>query len=562
MKAARVVADLIERAGVRHVFGVPGESYLGLLDELAGRTAVRIVTARHESGAGFMAEGYAKATGRVGVCMASRGPGALNCAIALHQAMQDATPVVALIGQVGTDRRQRGAFQEIDVARVFGPMVKWAVEVDRADRAGELVARALSVAEAGRPGPAVVALPEDVADGELPEEAALPVSPVPAPPAPHPELVKQVIDWVAAAERPVVVAGRGVLRMGAAALLVELAESFALPVFSAWRRMDVFPNDHPHYAGTIGVANDPSVVQPLLDADLVMAVGTQWNEVTSLRYRTPRGRLVHVDADPQVLVEVPGRLPVRESLPVLADAGLFLQALLEESPRRAGQASGERLEQRQQFVRACRARYEACSTPRPCSERGFVHPEGVMAVLNEVLPAQAAIVSDAGNFATWYHRYYRFRIPCTHFAPVSGSMGYGLPAAIGVALGDRATGRWGAGGRPVVVMAGDGGFLMTASELATAVRLQLPVVILVFANGLYGTIYAHQLRRTDDPARLSLNRLANPDFAALARSFGACGETVNSNEQFEAAFRRALAAGRPALLELRVNPERLHALSA
>lgn len=553
VKVARLIADLLQQAGVRHFFCVPGESYLALLDELAGRPGVQVVTARHESGAGFMADGYAKATGGIGVAMASRGPGALNLAIALHQAAQDATPLVAFIGQVGTGRRGRGAFQEIDVPQVFAPMVKWAVEVGRPERAGELVARALAVARAGRPGPVVVSLPEDVLEAEVDQPPA--AVPEVAPPAPRPEQVEQALAWLAEARRPVAVAGRGVLQSGASGLLAAFAEAFGLPVYSAWRRMDVLPNDHPCYAGTITIANDPELVAPLLEADLVLGIGTQWNEVTSLGYRAPTGRLVHVDVDPVALAEVPGRLPVRESLAIEADAGLFLQAMLQQG------RPGEEAQQRRPFVEACRARYEAYSTPQARVEPGYVHPEGVVVSLARRLPAEAAIVSDAGNFATWYQRYYRFRRPGTHFAPVSGSMGYGLPAAIGVALADRAGDRWGPAGRPVVVMAGDGGFLMTASELATAVRLRLPVVVLVFNNGLYGTIYAHQRRRTGDPERLAVNRLVNPDFAALARSFGAYGEQVADGAAFEPALGRALQAGGPAVLELLVNPQRLHALS-
>ena len=568
MKAARLVADVIEQAGVRRVFCVPGESYLALLNELGARPSVRVVTNRHESGAAFMAEGYAKASGGVGVCMGSRAPGALNLSIGLHAAMQDATPVVAFIGQVATAVRGRDAFQEVELARLYSHVVKWSAEVGRADRAAEYVARAFSVAVSGRPGPVAVVLPEDVISADVePAAAAKPV--FPEPPEPAPEAVRRALDWILAAERPVVMAGRGVVRAGAVDALVELAETLALPVYTAWRRQDAFPNHHGCYAGGVGLANHPEVVRALREADLVLGIGTQWNEVTSLGFQVPRGRLVHVDVDPELLATAASRLPAREVLPIVADAGRFLKALKEALPaqRQAvpggdsrGGPAGIQPDSRRGWVARCHARYWELSEARPRTDDGFVHPEGVMASLSRLLPPEAAIVSDAGNFASWYLRFFRFRLPGTHFAPVSGSMGYGLPAAIGVALADRDSGRWGPGGRPVVLMAGDGGFLMTACELATAVRERVRVVALVFVNGLYGTIVAHQRRQTDDPRLLALNTLHNPDFAALARSFGAYGEVVTDNGAFEEAFRRALQAQGPAVLELRIHPDRLHAL--
>ena len=550
MRVAAIVAELLERAGVRDVFGVPGESYLPLLDEVAARRGLRFVTTRHESGAGFMADGYAKASGGIGVAMASRGPGLLNLAIALHQAYQDASPVVAFAGQVGTAKRGRQAFQELEMASSLGPVVKWAVEATRPERAAEVVAQAFAVARLGRPGPVLVALPEDVLEadgGETP-----PPVPAPAPPAPHPERLEQALEWIEEAERPVVVAGRGVLMAGATQALVRFAEAFELPVYSAWRRMDVFPNDHPCYAGTLAFANDPEVVRALVEADVVVGIGTQWNEVTSLGYRVPKGRLVMVDVDPVSMAQAAARLPARECLAVVADAGLFLSAALARGRRREVSA-------RRTLVEACHARYDRFSSP-PESADGPLTPTAVVAALRRILPPEAAIVSDAGNFATWYQRYYRFRLAGTHFAPVSGAMGYGLPAAIGVALADRTTGRWGPDGRPVVALAGDGGFLMTASELATAVRLALPVRVVVFDNALYGTVYAHHRRRTDDPTRLSVHGLLNPDFAAVARAFGAYAETVERVDAVEPALRRALAADGPAVLHVRIDPTRLHAL--
>lgn len=552
MKVAAIVAALLERAGVQDVFGVPGESYLPLLDELAARGAPRFVTTRHESGAGFMADAYARATGRLGVALASRGPGALNLAIALHQAQQDGSPVVALIGQVPTAVRGREAFQELDVPAALGPVVKWAAEASRPERAGELVARALAVARSGRPGPVVVALPEDVLEAEG-GDVPTPPEPVPAP-APDGQQLDRAVAWLQAAQRPVVVAGRGVLESGATGRLVALADALGLPVYSAWRRMDVFPNDHPCYAGTLAIANDPEVVRALLEADLVLGIGTGWDEITSLRYRAPRERLIWVDVDPVRMAGAVAGLPAREWLAVVANPGRFAEALMERMPG-PGRPGWRAL------AEACHERYLRFST-LPETPDTLPLPEAVAAALTRVLPPEAAVVSDAGNFASWYHRYYRFRLPGTHFAPVSGAMGYGLPAAIGVALGDRASGRWGPGGHPVVCLAGDGGFLMTASELATVVRLGLKVVALVFDNGLYGTVWAHQRRRTGDPRRLSVNALANPDFAALARAFGVRGETVTRAADVEPALRRALEGPGPCVLHLKVEPSRLHALEA
>ena len=545
----------IRQAGTTHTFCVPGESFLPVIDAYTDAPDLALVACRHEGGAAFAAEAYAKATGRPGVCMATRGPGSFNLAIGLHTAMQDSTPVVALLGQVQTEQRGREAFQEVELADVFRSVVKWSVEVSRTDRLTEVVSKAFRVAAAGRPGPVVVSLPEDVLFAACESEGPVPRCEA-AGPEPPGTAVEQALGWLVAARSPALLVGGGVLAGRATPAAVSLAEELGLPVWSGWRRNDAFPNDHPHYVGGISLATRPELMRPLTEADVVLALGTRLGEITTQGYTLPSDRVIHVDLDPQVLAGAPPALPAREWLSIASDAGALARALVAAAAasgyrRRAEQAA------RLQWVGRLRAEYVRLSTPQSRSGYNPVHPEGIIADLLELLPPESALVTDAGNFSGWYARYYRFRRPGTHFGPTSGAMGYAVPGALGVALAGPS--------RPVVALAGDGGFLMTAAELETAVRHRVGFVALVFNNGLYGTIRAHQEQRF--PGRYLATGLGNPDFVALARSFGAWGAVVETNASFAPALTEALDVSRgstggpprPAVIELRMDPALLRA---
>lgn len=543
-----VVADCLRRHGVSHVFGVPGESMVPVLDGLQEGGGVTTIVTRHEEGAAIMAEAYAKASGQVGVCFGARGVGAAHLSIGLHTAQQDSTPLLALIGLVPTEDEHREAFQEMDVPAFVRPVTKWAARVDRADRLPELVARAFHVARSGRPGPVVLALPEDVLYARTEAETARPTDPIRGP-APDPVAVGRAVELLANAQRPAILAGGGVVRAGAQALLVQLAEALQAPVQTAWRRCDAFPNDHPLYLGPLGFGVGPDRVPALRDADVLLAAGTRLGELTTCGFRLPRPetRLIHLDICPEVIGAI---FPAEVAL--AADAGLGLEALLAGVVARGplDAALPSRRERSAANLRL-RAEYRRWTTPRePESFDGDrVDPEGVVAALRRELPPEAALVADAGNFSGWFQRYWQFLRPHTFFGPISGAMGYALPACVGVgrALADR----------PVVGICGDGGFLMTVGELETAVRTGARFTLLVFNNFMYGTIRQHQ--NLHFPGRTAGTELGNPDIAALARSFGCHAERVERDAEVVPALRGALAHQGVAVVELLQRRERLSA---
>jgi len=527
----------LRAAGVDHAFCVPGESFLGLLDALYDEPSIRVVATRHEGGASFMAEAYAKLTHRPAVCMGTRMVGAGNMAIGIHTARQDSVPVLAIVGQVATDARYREAFQEAEVSDVFTPVAKWAVEPPSAERLGELTLRAARVAMSGRPGPVVLALREDLLAADAPDVEPAPLT-VPRP-APDPARLPEVLALLRAARRPLMVLGNGVLAAEASALYVQLAEREELPVVAAWRRPDVFPNDHPLYLGHSGVGVVSSLRQRMLDADVVLAVGTRLNEYTSIGYQLPAPgqRLVHVDLGAEVLGG-----HGRAELPFVADAGLFAQALL-DLPGPTDDLARRRLDNERD-----RRAWEAQTTPgRGRARAGFVDQQAAIAHVRSVLPRDAIVTTDAGNFGQWPARYLRWQCPGTFLGPTSGAMGYAVPAALAARLA-----------RPrqkVVAFVGDGGFLMTGPEVETAVRVGAPFVTLVYDNGQYGTIRMHQER--EHPGRPIATGLGAVDFAAVGRGLGALGYTVRDDADFPRAFDDALRADQAAVLHLHVDPDQL-----
>jgi acetolactate synthase-1/2/3 large subunit len=528
----RILVDQLVLNGVDTAFCVPGESFLPVLDALHD-APVRLVVCRQEGGAAHMAAAHGRLTGRPGVCLVTRGPGATNASVGVHNAAQDSAPMLLLVGQVPRDLRGREAFQELDLPAVFGPMAKWAAEVEDAARLPELVARALTVAASGRPGPVVLGLPEDVLADKAEVADARPAAPLRAHPSPTD--LAALRKLLAAASRPLLLAGGPGWTEAAAADLRAFAEASRLPVAVSFRSQDVLDNRSPSYVGPLGNNADPALLARVEAADLVVAVGPRLDELTTDGYRLltpprPRQRLVHVHQGAEQLGSLyQADLAIAADLPAFTAAARAL-APLAEPPWAA-------------WTQAARQEHLAWSRPPPSDAR--LDPAEVVAWLARRLPDDAVITAGAGNYTGWAQRYYRFRRLGTQLAPKGGTMGYGLPAAIAAKLAHPE--------RVVVAFAGDGCFLMTGQELATAVQHDLPIVVLVLNNGMYGTIRMHQERAY--PGRVVGTDLVNPDFAALARAFGAHGELVEDTAAFAPAFERALAAGRPALLELRTDPD-------
>jgi acetolactate synthase-1/2/3 large subunit len=529
----QILVDQLEVNGADLAFCLPGESYLPVLDALYD-SPIRLVTCRHEQGAANAAEAYGKLTGRPGLCLVTRGPGAMQAAVGVHTAKQDSSPMILLVGQVPRAFRGREAWQELDYAGVFGGVAKAAWELDSAERIPEHIAEAYSIAISGRPGPVVLSLPEDVlaegvdvADGQPASAPRL---------EPRAEDVSRLRGLLGAAERPLVVVGEGGWTAETSRGVQAFCEANALPVACVFRCQDYVDNHSPSYVGILGVAMDEALAGRLRDADLVLALGGRLGEVPTRRYTLleppdPRQTLVHVFPDAGELGRVyEPHLPIVATLPEIA---AVLAALAPVEPRW------------REWTASARTDYEANLRHEPME--GDVDLGEVMAFLRERLPADAVQTCGAGNFTVWAHRFAEFTQFGTQACPRSGSMGYGLPAAVAAQLLHP--------DRVVVCFTGDGDFVMSSPELATAVQYGLPIVVLLVNNGMYATIRMHQERQY--PRRVIGTDLVNPDFPALARSYGAHGERVERTADFADAFERALASGKPSVLELPVDPERI-----
>ncbi|ACL56265.1 thiamine pyrophosphate protein domain protein TPP-binding [Methylobacterium nodulans ORS 2060] len=530
----QILVDQLMAHGARDVFCVPGESYLAVLDALHD-AEIRLTICRQEGGAAMMAEAAGKLTGRPGICFVTRGPGAMNAAPGLHVARQDSTPLILFVGQVERGAREREAFQELDYRAVFGSVAKWVTEVEDPARLPELVSRAFHVATAGRPGPVVVALPEDVLTATASVADAEPFAPVET----HPALVQMVAlqKLLAEAERPFAILGGSRWSEGAVRRFARFADLFALPVACSFRRQGLFPADHPSYAGDLGLGVNPKLLARIQESDLLLLVGGRLSEIPSQGYTLlaipePRQRLVHIHPDPEEL----GRV-YRPHLAINAAPTAFAAAIETVQPPASLPWAAA--------TREAHAAYRAWSDPARIVTPGDLQMGGVMAHLREVLPADAILCNGAGNFATWVHRFWPFRAFDGQLAPTSGSMGYGIPAAVAAKrlLPERI----------VVAVSGDGDFLMNGQDFATAVQYSLPILVILVDNGMYGTIRMHQER--EYPGRVSGTSLRNPDFAAYATAFGGYGERVTRTEDFPAAFARARASGLPAILHCPIDPE-------
>ncbi len=531
--AAEALVDQLIVNGVEHVFCVPGESYLAVLDAFHDRP-ISVTVCRQEGGAAMMAEAVGKATGRPGVCFVTRGPGATNASPGVHIAQQDSSPMLLFVGQVGRDARERDAFQEVDFRAMFGRMAKWVVEIDDPARVPELVSRAFYAAMSGRPGPVVIALPEDMLTERIDAPSAPAFEPVETSPGAA-EMAK-LHALLRAAQRPIMLLGGSRWSAAAHAAIARFAEGFALPVATTFRRAHLFDALHPCYAGDLGIAPNPKLLARIKAADLVLMAGGRLGELPSQGYTlidipAPQMSFVHVHPAAEEL----GRV-YRPHLAIHASPAAFAAAAAELEPPRVipWRADAE----------AAHADYLAWSG-EPTEVPGAVNLGAIMVWLRENLPPDAIVCNGAGNYAAWIHRFYRFRRFATQIAPISGSMGYGAPAAIAMKRLYPA--------RTVVAFAGDGDFLMNGQEFATAVQFDLPVIIIVCDNSIYGTIRMHQER--EYPGRISATMLRNPDFAAYARAFGGHGVAVGRTEDFADAFRDAQASGKPAIIHLLIDPE-------
>jgi acetolactate synthase-1/2/3 large subunit len=530
----RILVDQLRVHGVTTAFCVPGESYLAALDALYdAKETLKLVVCRQEGGAAFMAEAYGKLTGQPGVCFVTRGPGATNASIGVHTAFQDSTPMILFVGQVGGDVAEREAFQEIDFRRMFGQMTKWVAQIDRADRIPEYVSRAFHVAVSGRPGPVVLALPEDMLVDEALVADAKPYARVKA----HPggEDLERLHEMLAVASRPLVLLGGGDWSATACTDICAFVEANNLPTACTFRRQDLIDNRHPNFCGDVGIGINPRLAARLKSADLILAIGPRLGEMTTGGYTlfeipNPAQRMVHVH-------------PGAEELGRVYRVDLMIHSGMAEFARAVSSMSAVDSTAWREWTHQARADYLANLEPDPGSFR--LDLAEVTLELGKRLPQDTIVTNGAGNYSGWVHRFWQYGGFRTQLAPTCGAMGYGVPAAIAAKLADPK--------RHVVCFAGDGCFLMNGQELATAVQYGAAVLFIVINNNMYGTIRMHQER--DYPTREHGTALVNPDFAVLARAYGLHGEAVDETGAFSPALERALASGGPALIEVRTDPE-------
>ncbi|TXI93486.1 MAG: thiamine pyrophosphate-binding protein [Burkholderiaceae bacterium] len=537
----QLIVDALEVHGVDTIFGVPGESYLPVLDALHD-SSIKFIINRQEGGSAFMAEAHGKLTGKPGICFVTRGPGATNASIGVHTAHQDSTAMILFIGQVGNDFVEREAFQEIDYRRMYGPMAKWVAQIDRADRIPEYIAHAFQVATSGRPGPVVLALPEDCLSTVATVADTLHYREVQA--SPSSAQIKQVHELLRQAKRPFLLLGGGGWSPEACQQVADFAQRNDLPVGCAFRFQDLMPNLHPNYVGDVGIGINPKLAQRIKDADVVLAIGPRLGEMTTSGYTifeapVPKQHLIHVHSDALEL----GRVYQAQTM---INSGMkeFAQVLSEM----ANFSDHDQDAWRTQLA-AAKSELQAWQQEPAifAQEQAPLNLWQVVQDIKRLCPADTIITNGAGNYATWAHRYFPYGGWRTQLAPTSGAMGYSVPSAVAAKITEP--------NRTVIAFAGDGEYMMNGQELATAVQYRAGVIIIVFNNGMYGTIRMHQER--EFPARVSGTELHNPDFAALARAYGGHGEAVENSTEFAPALERALAFSRehqlPALIELRYD---------
>ena len=532
IKAGSAVVEVMAGFGVRRLYTVPGESFLEVLDTAEQHPDTSLISVRHESGAAFMAEADAKLTGIPAVAMATRGVGASNLAIGVHTAHQDSTPMLVLLGQVESPFLGREAFQEVDLAAFYSPITKWAATVHRADRLPEFVAKGLRIATSGRPGPVMLAVPSDLFAEDIPTHLLETLAPtVPVESTLGSKEARSIAQQVTEARAPVLITGSGT--SGARAEVIAFAETFGVGVYTAFRRQDTFPNEHPQYLGHLTLSTPPDILRPLQNADLVLVMGCRLSEVTTQGYELPKRdcTIIQIDRDP---AEVGAVADISQG--IVADARVALSTITEHAPHH--QATRDWTDAHQIYLKV--------STIPEVSGAQGIDPARVVSALQNVLPPDTILTNDAGNFSAFLHLYWRYQNAHSQLAPTNGAMGYGVPAAIAAKLANPQ--------RCVVAVAGDGGFLMTGQEIETAVRCQAPILIVVFRNGMHGTIAMHQIRQLGRTAGTDISEV---DLAGYARSLGAAGYTVYDTESLEPTLTEALDSNAVALVDVVTNPERI-----
>ena len=527
MLGGHAVAQCLRNEGIRHVFCVPGESHIAVLDGLCGMPEIKLITNRQEGCSCFMAEGYAKSTRTTGVCLVTRGPGATNASIAIHSAKYDSVPLVLLVGQVSRAARGREAGQEIDYTHFFGSIAKWVVEINEPKHVPRVMTRAFYLARTGRPGPVVVSLPRDMLEENADISMIDPYPP--ARPNPDPKLIEEMIGRINAAKKPVLLAGSGTQYSGARPELIDFSEKFHIPVLTSYKRQDAFPNSHPNYIGNLTNANKHARTLVSKEADLVVVIGSRLNQQTTGVFSLPRpGQpFIQIDADEQNIGQ-----NSRPDVGIVSDAkSALIVALKHQGPRPN--------ESRAAWIAEHHAAQKRYSTPseRPTRRASM---ERVMADLKATLPSDAITTTDAGSFGQWPQRYLEFEHPDSYISPTLGCMGSGVPYAVAAKLAHP--------GRLVVAHVGDSGFLMTGQEMATAKQYGANVITIVYDNDGYNSIRMHQ--EAQYPGRQYGTDLVNPDFAALGSAYGALGLKVSRDEEFLPAFKKAMTADRSALIEV------------
>jgi len=531
----QILVDALKVQGTERVFCVPGESYLAALDGLYA-SGIDTIVARQEGGASMMAEAHAKLTGQTGVAFVTRGPGATNAASGVHVAMQDSTPMVLFIGQVASDQRDREAFQEVDYRAMFGPLAKWVGEIDRFDRIGEYISHAFHVAQNGRPGPVVLSLPEDMLSSTGAAQPVLPAQVVNT--KPSDDDLTEIQTRLSHAERPLIIIGGGAWSAQAATAIADYAQAAQIPVAASFRCQDYIDNRHANYVGDVGIGINPALAQMVRDADQLLVLGPRMGEMTTSGYTlldipNPKQNVIHVFAGPDEI----GRV-FRPDMAVVARPSEIAKALAAGTHSRATQ-------DRESYIAQARASYLAWQDPRPTP--GDVQMEQVIAHLSATCPEDAIVTNGAGNYAAFLHRYFRYKSYRTQLAPTSGSMGYGLPAAVAAKLH--------APEREVICLAGDGCFQMVMQEFGTAAQYGANIITVISDNGMYGTIRMHQQKHY--PKRPSGTSLVNPDFEAIARAYGGYGATVRTNAAFVTALAEARASQSPSIIRVMTDPQAL-----
>lgn len=537
LSGGRIIAECLAVHGVDTAFCVPGESFLAVLDALHDyQDQIRVIVGRHEAGTANMAEAYGKLTGKPGVCFVTRGPGSAQAAVALHTAWQDSTPMIMFVGQVAREQRGREAFQEVDYRDAYGHTAKWVVEISDPARAVEIVSRAFHVAVNGRPGPVVISLPEDMQDEVVSFTPPAPFRRAIA--APSASALGDMQHMIERAARPLVVLGGGGWSARAVADIRQFAEAFALPVVCGFRRQDLFDNTHANYAGFIGFGTNPRLWQMFDESDLLLVLGERLGDTTTTGYTLvdfprPRQKLIHVHPDP-------------EELGILYEGDVLINATMADTAQALAALNPARQPDRTAWIRRGHDEFLAFAAPRPDNPQDVDVP-AIISRLAIDLPPNAVVTNGAGTYTGYVHRHYLYRSYGSQLAPTSGAMGYGLPAAIAAKLVDPS--------RPVVCFAGDGCFLMASPEFATAFQHDLPITVVVIDNAGYGSIRVHQEKRY--PGRVFSTHLRNPDFVAFAKAFGGYAEEVTRTEDFTGAFERAQASGKPSLLHIRIDMEKI-----